>query len=209
MSETNLERAKRIATRALAIVNDANAHPAIVGLKTRVTNVVQQFLGADEQVRVAAASANKETDESIKSAKPLAREFDVVRTAIMANASHEQIAAASSQLATGDDLLKAAEEAEAILERHKDEAWASSLLPGFAPLVDAASKEWTEARDAKNVLQKAQAVRQDAVQLFDTAMVDLRRVVRAVMGSTSKAYQSIKAHRRGADNDPEPTPPPR
>ncbi|MBI5478834.1 MAG: hypothetical protein HY906_08265 [Deltaproteobacteria bacterium] len=201
MANDRFDRTARRARRAIALAGAPNQHPALAAVSPRVKGPAEAFLAAHERVRVAGSAAAKENEEALQALQPLAREYDAARAAIMANASHEQVGPAASQFATPDDLLKAAEDVEDVLHAHTGEQWAAGVLGAYAPVVEKATKEWAERVTAQSDLQKAQTARRDAAVALGGVMVHFRRAIRAVNGSTSREYHSIRGYRGKADDE--------
>ena len=200
----SFEWLERVARRSQELLGRQDLHPALAAMAGRVDPVVGDYLEKHAAVRDAATAAGHETAQAMKAIAPLKREYDVVRVAVMANAPHEVLGPAASTLTTPDDLLGAAEELEGVVESHQGEDWAAGLLGRLSELLDAGAREYGEGVLARSDLQKAQAKRRQAAALLNAALVDLRRVVRAVYGSRSREYHSLKTYRGRSPEEVEP-----
>jgi hypothetical protein len=191
-------RAKDLAQGAMN-----SSDPKLVPLRVYAPDLIppiERYLNADQQIVRLSEVLPKEVKESNVALKQLAEYYDSILPIAVDkfNFSGE----ASGSYGTNDDFLKVSEDLEDALTLRKGEDWAAQLLGVYTPLLDSAAKEYAEAVGVRNDLQKAQNARDKAAGEARTPLVRFRRVVRAVYGSTSREYHSIKDP-RGPSSDGE------
>jgi hypothetical protein len=209
MPDQSIVHTKRQLGRAKTIAQAALAAPATeqLVLKVLAPDMVAEctsYEAADAAVRGAEVVAEKELREAMQAMAPVTKAFDEVRVAVAAK-TLVQFQAASS-FTTPDDFLHAAEELESVLEQHQAEAWVAPVLAMFAPLIDSAVKEQSEASDAVKALQKAQLSREQADGKMRPVLVRFRRAVRATFGKSAREYLELRDRRGRVTDDEEPVP---
>lgn len=187
----NFNRMDRLANRVIRLVSRKDQHKliGIVGEKTTIT--ANEYLNSQKAVQQAESKTNKEMNESYPVMEMLGKEYDRARIAIKNKASNEAIGAVASEYKTPDDLLNASEKLEEILLTYKNEKWAQDVIETLSPIIDSATKEWTEAIEAGDELQKIKNNRRLCARRFLDELIQFRRAVRSIYGKTSREYRSL------------------
>ena len=187
---TTIEAKVRLAQRTLDFLNDEDLNPAFLIIKESGVSRAQAFVDAHHQVLPLLNKMTEEKQEKQQALTELERIYDIARAAIMAGLPHVQVASPAGSMNTPDDLMEAAEALENVLLEQEGE-WVPHLLNPLQSANDACAKEWHEWLDANREVQDAQRTRRDALALFEAMSIDLRRLVRSVLGSSSKTYQLL------------------
>ncbi|MBN2191984.1 MAG: hypothetical protein JW751_04150 [Polyangiaceae bacterium] len=213
MASQNLEHIRRQIRRARGTVSMALSNPrpetaSLVSLAPAFTEAAAAFERADAAVRGAQSASAKETAEALAALRPLAQQYDGVRSILAAKLGTPYRAA--SAYATPDDLITVCEAIEDELEARQAEPWTTPLLVALGPVLDAAVKEQLEGNAAMKALQKAQADREQAAGTLRPVFVSVRRSVRAAFGRSSREYRELRDRSAGAaeeEDDPDATDP--
>jgi hypothetical protein len=195
MNQKTIPRLLRYAELGTLMTDTANPNlnPQLKAMATRVQDSAKAFQTAHAAVVAADAAAKKEVAEATLKLEAFGRTFDGLRGVIAGNAPHENIGLAASGYPTPVDLFEAAKLLAQVLTAHAQEPWAADLGQSFGADLESTRKEWTEALESQNQVQKLRAVRRAAAGELSLVLVEFRKVVKAVYGPTSREYHSIKA----------------
>ncbi|MEW6753041.1 MAG: hypothetical protein AB1505_18980 [Candidatus Latescibacterota bacterium] len=156
-----------------------------------MTQAVESSEATHNAVRGAGTAVAKETAEAAAAIAALAQQYDTIRAVILQEAPYEGVGPVSSTCPTSDDLLRYAEEAEAVLVAHGQDAWAQGLVAGYQAAVDAATREWVDGVTARTAEQKARQQRREAAAELEALLVRFQRILRSAYGRSSQEYRSI------------------
>lgn len=207
MGADSFEFLRRQARRSARIVKNSNS-TAIKVAGEPVTTAKTGLDNAQKVVTSAVTKDRKERKERDAAVKPLHRVYNEVHSATLSRLPHAELPDRAAAQSTPDDLLTAGESVELLLlevggvdDEHPidgtdgaaptGETWALDLVKELKGPLDVANKEYLEAVDASEKLQKALTARAEARASLAEALKHFRRVVRDVYGAHSKEYHGL------------------
>jgi hypothetical protein len=196
----NFDLLKRVLLRSKEIVDEAAVNPVLVQVyKKSLEGPANAFLAAHAAVTKASIAVNKENAEALDAIDALATPYAGARSTIMAVLPETAgaLPATLKSLPTDTDKLWAIGTLLEAIEERAGEAWADALLAGeLGTKAPATIKEVHEAIDA---IKEFAAASQDRTAAYGPAcdkFYAFKRVVRDLLGASSKQYRRI--HVRGS-----------
>jgi hypothetical protein len=205
MNQKTFSRLLRYATLSNQMIDTAkeNLHPNLKAIAPRMKAASEAFWAANTTVIAKDSAAKKEVAEAVQKLEAFGRNYDGLRGVITANAPQENTGSASSSYPTPIDLIEAAAQLAKVLNDHGQEPWAAERSATYAAELESARKEWTDALESQNQVQKLRTARRAAANELSDVLVEFRKVVKAVYGSNSREYHSIKADNYNSETEEE------
>ncbi|MCU0694822.1 MAG: hypothetical protein MUF54_25905 [Polyangiaceae bacterium] len=170
------------------------------------------YLALDAEVEKKEASWAKEEHEAVLALRRFDGEFQTARAAVLGFVTGAVVPDTLASQPTDTDKAHAVEHLLELIEDHKSDAWAQTLLAGtFGQQAPVVVKELHEAIDANKGLGNARSERAKAYGPTYERYIAFKRVVRAACGAHSKEYRRIHIRANGGIEDevapPVPAPP--
>ena len=208
MAEIDYDRLVRVLTRCKELGETAGGNPSVTLAWTDLlTNPAAAYFAAHAGLTSAESAARKERGEASRALADFDLAYSLARMVVRAYLPTEVLPDTLKVLSTDTDRKNAIVKVRNVLEEHRDQPWARTLLEGeFGQKADDVIREVTEWIAANEALDKGEKGRAAAYGPAYEKYLAFKAIVRLAHGPTSVQYERI--HIRGRRGTTDPAPPP-
>jgi hypothetical protein len=204
---TTQKRLRTLAPRALVVVERHKArHPGIAAVAVGVIPAATDFISVhDEAARFVAA---KDRDMKVGRAGLDTLATHVVSGIALARSAEPNLTLpeVEVQVTAPERLISDAQKVRAVLvELGTAVPGSAAIIEAIDLAIEATSLDWHNAQEARVALQERQAQVRTAAVRLNRELVALRRILRAVLGTSDLAYQSLRVSRTVTETENETT----